>query len=103
MVLGVQWLESLGPIQWDFTSRTIAFIHDGHCIVWSVASASPAPPTLLATWADVMDDLLQHFAPLFETLIGPSTAAQARAPDTAPAEHGTGGGLTVSIRPQPEA
>jgi hypothetical protein len=68
-----------------------------------VASASPAPPTLLATWADVMDDLLQHFAPLFETLIGPSTAAQARAPDTAPAEHGTGGGLTVSIRPQPEA
>jgi hypothetical protein len=63
-------LESLGPIQWDFTSRTIAFIHDGHRIVWSVASASPAPPTLLTTWVDVMDDLLQHFAPLFETSIG---------------------------------
>jgi hypothetical protein len=27
MVLGVQWLESLGSVLWDFASRTIAFVH----------------------------------------------------------------------------
>jgi predicted aspartyl protease len=26
MVLGVQWLESLGPILWDFGCRTMAFV-----------------------------------------------------------------------------
>jgi hypothetical protein len=30
MVLGVQWLESLGPILCDFTARTIVFIRNGH-------------------------------------------------------------------------
>jgi hypothetical protein len=32
MVLGIQWLESLGPIVWDFVSRTMAF-RDGHQVV----------------------------------------------------------------------
>jgi hypothetical protein len=30
MVLGVQWLESLGPILWDFGRRMMAFIWNGH-------------------------------------------------------------------------
>jgi hypothetical protein len=32
MVLGVQWLESLGPILWDFTACTIVFVRNGHRI-----------------------------------------------------------------------
>jgi hypothetical protein len=47
MVLGVQWLESLEPIMWDFASRTMAF-WDGHYDIWSATSTSPTPPTLLA-------------------------------------------------------
>jgi hypothetical protein len=33
MVLGVQWLKSLGPILWDFSKRTIAFICNGHRVL----------------------------------------------------------------------
>jgi hypothetical protein len=33
MVIGIQWLESLRPILWDFASRTMAFVHDGHRVV----------------------------------------------------------------------
>jgi hypothetical protein len=33
MVLGVHWLESLGPILWDFSRRTIAFVRDGHRVL----------------------------------------------------------------------
>jgi hypothetical protein len=65
-VLDVQWLESLRPILWDFTSRTMAFIRDGHRVVWSAAASSPTPPTLLASSTNVMEDLLQQFASLFE-------------------------------------
>jgi hypothetical protein len=34
MVLRVQWLESLGPILWDFTARTIVFVRNGHRVCW---------------------------------------------------------------------
>jgi hypothetical protein len=34
MVLGVQWLESLGPILWDFTARTVVFVQNGHQVCW---------------------------------------------------------------------
>jgi hypothetical protein len=30
MVLGVQWLDSLGLILWDFSARTIVFVWNGH-------------------------------------------------------------------------
>jgi hypothetical protein len=30
MVLGVQWLESPGPILGDFDNRTMAFVRNGH-------------------------------------------------------------------------
>jgi hypothetical protein len=33
MVLGVQWLESLVPILWDFGRHTMAFIHNGHRVL----------------------------------------------------------------------
>jgi hypothetical protein len=32
MVLGVQWLESVGPILWDFSRRTMAFVQNGYLI-----------------------------------------------------------------------
>jgi hypothetical protein len=44
MVLGIQWLESLGPLLWDFERHTMAFIHDGHRIMWAMADTTPSPP-----------------------------------------------------------
>lgn len=34
MVLGMQWLESLGPILWDFSSHTMAFVRRGKHVLW---------------------------------------------------------------------
>jgi hypothetical protein len=67
MVLGVQCLESLGLILWDFRHDTLAFVHDGHRILWTAAasgSTSPPPPSLLSTEGEIMDELLLEFAPL---------------------------------------
>jgi hypothetical protein len=41
MVLGVRWLESLGPILWHFSKRTITFVWNGHRVLWTTASTSP--------------------------------------------------------------
>jgi hypothetical protein len=38
-VLGVQWLESLGPILWDFSHRTMAFVRNGRHICWTTEEA----------------------------------------------------------------
>jgi hypothetical protein len=34
MVLGVQWLRTLGPILWDFTNACMSCWRDDHCAVW---------------------------------------------------------------------
>ncbi|KAG8052918.1 hypothetical protein GUJ93_ZPchr0001g30437 [Zizania palustris] len=40
MVLGVQWLESLGPVLWDFSKCTMEFVCHGHHILWYVVNQS---------------------------------------------------------------
>jgi hypothetical protein len=66
MILGVQWLESLGPVLWDFTHRTLSFCRDGRDVHWS-ASVPPEPlgPAVAAVVDDVLGDLLLRFEPLF--------------------------------------
>jgi hypothetical protein len=66
MVLGVQWLDSLGPVLWDFKNRTLSFERNGHTVRWS-ASAPPKPlgPAIAAASGDIMGELLLHFVPLF--------------------------------------
>jgi hypothetical protein len=66
MILDVQWLESLGPMLWDFTHRTLSFCRDGCKIHWS-ASVPPEPlgPAVAAVADDVLGDLLLRFEPLF--------------------------------------
>jgi hypothetical protein len=71
MVLGVQWLESLGLFLWDFKNRTLSFERNGHTVRWS-ASAPPEPlgPAIAAASGDVMGELLLRFTPLFAELTG---------------------------------
>jgi hypothetical protein len=87
MVLGVQWLESLGPILWDFCRGTLAFVQNGHRVTWSVAAAgsTPTPPPSLFA----MDKLLEELAPLFQEPAGlPLAHSRAHCihllPDTTP-------------------
>jgi hypothetical protein len=70
MVLGVQWLESLGPMLWDFTSGTIAFVRNGHHVLWTAAGSPTPSPCLAVVFTDLMEDLLQSFAFLFDTPTG---------------------------------
>jgi hypothetical protein len=67
MVLGVQWLESLGPVLWDFASRTIAFLRNGHHVLWTAAGSPTPSPCLDVVSVDLVEDLLQSFASLFDT------------------------------------
>jgi hypothetical protein len=59
MVLGVQWLASLGPILWDFGTQPMSFIRNRHTIKWS-ALASPGHVDLAVAFAtaDVLEELL---------------------------------------------
>jgi hypothetical protein len=70
VVLGVQWLESLGPVLWDFTKRTIAFIHGGRRVHWYAAGTSPPPPSIATTKGDFMAELLQGFDDVFHEPTG---------------------------------
>jgi hypothetical protein len=66
MILGVQWIESLGPVLWDFTQRTLSFCRDGRKIHWSAAvPLEPLGPAVAAVADDVLGDLLLQFEPLF--------------------------------------
>lgn len=54
MVLGVQWLESLGPKLWDFSKHTMAFRRGDHHVMLAGTATSSSP--LLAT----VDPYLLH-------------------------------------------
>ncbi|KAL4312297.1 hypothetical protein GQ457_01G050670 [Hibiscus cannabinus] len=41
MVLGVEWLASLGSIQWDFAALTMRFEHTGKMVNWKGLSPGP--------------------------------------------------------------
>jgi hypothetical protein len=66
MVLGVQWLQTLGPILWDFTCARMSCWRDDHYVDWrrvAAPSASTAVHTLAS--ADLMATLLQEFDDIF--------------------------------------
>jgi len=41
MVLGVQWLGTLGPILWDFAKHTMAFKRSGKRVLWRGIDTTP--------------------------------------------------------------
>jgi hypothetical protein len=65
MVLGVQWLESLGAVLWNFQRRTLAFVRNGRRILWSASPNTSQHAALAAASHDDMEDLLLHFCTLF--------------------------------------
>jgi hypothetical protein len=72
-VLGVQWLESLEPILWDFRRGTLVFVHNGHCVLWIAAtsgSMTTMPPSLLSAKGELMEEMLHEFSPLFQEPTG---------------------------------
>jgi hypothetical protein len=68
--LDVQWLESLGPILWDFTARTIVFVQNGHRVCWQATEPATGAPPLLSINGKVLEDLMHHFDGVFATPVG---------------------------------
>jgi hypothetical protein len=66
VVLGTQWMATLGPIIWDLTARTMAFQQDSRDICWrGVTPPSPAGVHSVVSTASLLDGLLGSFPDVF--------------------------------------
>ncbi|WVZ48905.1 LOW QUALITY PROTEIN: hypothetical protein U9M48_000299 [Paspalum notatum var. saurae] len=68
VVLGVNWLGSLGPILWDFNHHTMAFQRANRRITW-IGIDAPRPFELRATTlhdGELMTALLDEFTDVFQ-------------------------------------
>lgn len=71
VVLGTQWLATLGPVLWDFGSRTVMFQRQGQSVCWQgiPMAAAPAARTI-SGMPTLLDELLLSFADIFTELHG---------------------------------
>jgi hypothetical protein len=66
VVLGTQWMVTLGKMVWDFTSRTVAFTHQGRPICWTDVSARQEPCLTAVTSPEaLLEELLSTFGGIF--------------------------------------
>jgi hypothetical protein len=92
MVLGTDWLDTLGPILWDFGRHTMSFWHHGHRVRWRGVVGPGAPQLRVCSMAaaqELLDLLLAEFDDIFTTSTGlsPPHSRDHRIhllPDTAP-------------------
>ncbi|KAG8088955.1 hypothetical protein GUJ93_ZPchr0011g28916 [Zizania palustris] len=65
VVLGTQWLASLGPILWDFGALTMSFWRGDHQVLWHGKAGPPSPSLRACTTDDLLPALLEAFARIF--------------------------------------
>jgi hypothetical protein len=71
MVLGVQWLRTLGPILWDFGRAQMSCWCDDHRAVWHGVSARRSAPSTNATVpTDLLEALLDEYTDVFSIPTG---------------------------------
>jgi len=66
LVLGTQWLATLGPVLWDFSARKMSFQRQGRAVCWTGVAATSAPGvrTTIAS-ESLLDELLASFGDVF--------------------------------------
>jgi hypothetical protein len=91
LVLGVDWLRTLGAILWDFNSHSVTIVLSGSEVTWTGLAVPALPVVRMITSVDssLMGDMLDEFTDLFATSTGlpPARSRDHRIrllPDTAP-------------------
>jgi hypothetical protein len=73
MVLGTDWLATLGPILWDFGRHTMSFWRHGHRVRWRGVTGPNTPQLRVCAMSagrDLLDLLLAEFMDVFKTPSG---------------------------------
>jgi hypothetical protein len=70
LVLGCDWLSTLGSILWDFKHLSMAFWRGDHRVHWRGISPAAVPHLAVTTAPDLLQLLLAEFAVLFLELTG---------------------------------
>ena len=63
VVLGTEWLASLGPILWDFSALTMSFWHRDHRVCWTGIAGGTGPSLRACSAADLLPALLDKSSP----------------------------------------
>jgi hypothetical protein len=69
IVLGIQWLRTLGPILWDFNTLSMSFCKDNQQVQWHGIGTASQPRSCHISDAELMGALLSGFVDLFRTPI----------------------------------
>jgi hypothetical protein len=66
LVLGLQWMATLGRLVWDFVDGSVSFQRQGSMVQWpGVASSSTLETCAATSSAPLLDELLAGFADIF--------------------------------------
>ncbi|CAN6308396.1 unnamed protein product [Urochloa humidicola] len=65
MILGCQWLRTLGPILWNFDNLTMSFWRINHRVKWRGVGANPSPGLAATAARDLLSLLLEEFRDVF--------------------------------------
>jgi hypothetical protein len=66
VVLGTQWMETLGRLTWDFFAGTVSFVRQGRTTCWiGVPLSAAAESCASTTVVPLLEELLVGFADVF--------------------------------------
>jgi len=70
LILGCDWLRTLGPVVWDLDKLSMTFWHHDHKVQWTGITIVPSPRLTAIQGTNPLQALLAEFDDLFATPVG---------------------------------